>query len=136
MGANSMSGRRFTESVVEEAALDWLAGQGYATLGGEEIAPDEPGVERATYGDVILEGRLRAALTDLNPGLPAEAIEDAFRKLTRVDGASLVERNRVFHRMLVNGVAVEHRRLDGSIAGALARVLDFEIGRASCRERV
>jgi type I restriction enzyme R subunit len=30
------------------------------------------------------------------------------------------------HRMLVDGVTVEYRRKDGSIAGALARVIDFE----------
>jgi type I restriction enzyme, R subunit len=37
-----------------------------------------------------------------------------------------VERNRTVHHMLVDGVTVEYRRPDGSIAGAQARVLDFE----------
>ena len=62
----------------------------------------------------------------LNPDLPAEALEDAFRKLTRSDAPSLVERNRAVHRMLVDGVTVEYRRTDGSIAGAQARVIDFD----------
>ncbi len=53
----------------------------------------------------------------LNPDLPQEALEDAYRKLTRVDAPSLVERNRAVHRMLVDGVTVEYRRKDGSIAG-------------------
>ena len=35
-------------------------------------------------------------------------------------------RNHVFHRMLVDGVAVEYRRENGSIAGAQVRVVDFE----------
>ncbi len=48
------------------------------------------------------------------------------RKLTRVDAPSLVERNRAVHRMLVDGVTVEYRRKDGSIAGAQARVIDFD----------
>jgi hypothetical protein len=34
-----MSQRNFTESIVEEAALDWLAGLGYAILHGPAIAP-------------------------------------------------------------------------------------------------
>jgi hypothetical protein len=32
---------RITESVVEQAALDWLGGLGYEILSGMTIAPDE-----------------------------------------------------------------------------------------------
>ena len=102
----------FTESVVEEATLAWLVGLGYAVLGGPAIAVGEPGAERSDPGfrDVVLEGRLRSALERLNPGLPAEALEDAFRKLTRADAPTLAERNRLVHRMLVDGVPVEYRQ--------------------------
>ncbi|MEK7717187.1 MAG: type I restriction endonuclease subunit R, partial [Pseudomonadota bacterium] len=118
----------FTESIVEDAALAWLEELGYAVVHGPEIAVGEPAAERSdpNYRDVVLEGRLRQALVRLNPDLPPDAIEDAFRKLTRTDAPSLVERNRAVHRMLVDGVTVEYRRTDGSIAGAQARVLDFE----------
>ena len=51
-----------------------------------EIAPGEAAAERDDYGEVVLERRLRAALARLNPALPAEALEDAFRKLTRPEG--------------------------------------------------
>src|SRR5512146_2549147 len=119
----------FTESVVEDAALAWLEGLGYSVLNGPDIAAGELGAERGdpNYRDVVLEGRLRQALVRLNPGLPHEALEDVFRKLVRVDGPSLVERNRAVHRMLVDGVAVEYRRPDGGIAGAQAQVLDFDV---------
>ena len=53
-------------------------------------------------------------------------MEDAYRKLTQLDAPSLIERNRALHRMLVDGVTVEYRRKDGSIAGAQARVIDFD----------
>ncbi len=110
----------FTESVVEDAAFAWLEGLGYAVLHGPEIAVGEPSAERSdpNYRDVVLERRLREALGHLNPDLPAEALEDAYRKLTRTDAPSLVERNRAVHRMLVDGVTVEYRRADGSISGA------------------
>src|SRR2546426_3237460 len=119
---------KLTESVVEDAALTWLAALGYAVLHGPEIAAGEPAAERSdpNYRDVVLERRLRQALVRLNPSLPSEALEDAFRKLTRTDAPSLVERNRAVHRMLVDGVTVEYGRADGSIAGAQARVLGFE----------
>jgi type I restriction enzyme R subunit len=61
-----------------------------------------------------------------NPALPAEAVEDAFRKITRPEGPTLEARNRAVHRLLVDGVTVEYRRPDGSIGGAQARVLDFD----------
>ncbi|HME00739.1 MAG TPA: type I restriction endonuclease subunit R [Terriglobia bacterium] len=120
--------RALTESVVEEAALEWLDGLRYEVLGGPEIAAGEPGAERSdpNYRDVILERRLREALVQLNPDLPPEAIEDAYRKLTRIDAPPLITRNRNLHRMLVDGVNVEYARPDGSIAGAQAQVLDFE----------
>ena len=118
----------FTESIVEEATLHWLEGLGYAVLHGPDIAYGERDAERSdpSYRDVILEGRLRQALARLNRDLPAEAVEDAYRKLTRLDAPSLVERNRAMHRMLVDGVTVEYRRRDGSIAGAQATVIDFD----------
>ena len=118
----------FTESVVEDAALAWLEALGYVVLHGPDIATGMPGAERSdpNYRDVVLEGRLRQALVRLNPGLPAEALEDAYRKLIRFDAPSLLERNRVLHRMLVDGVTVEYRRADGSIAGAQAKVIDFD----------
>ena len=118
----------FTESIVEDAALAWLEALGYGVLHGPEIAAGEPGAERSdpNYRDVLLERRLRQALVRLNPDLPPEAVEDAYRKLTRMDAPSLIERNRALHRMLVDGVTVEYRRKDGSIAGAQARVIDFD----------
>ena len=122
-----MTAQRFAESVVEDAALAWLESLGYAVLHGPDIAVGMLGAERSdpSYRDVVLEDRLRQALARLNPDLPAEALEDAYRKLTRTDALSLLERNRAVHRMLVDGVTVEYRRPDGSIAGAQARVLDF-----------
>jgi type I restriction enzyme R subunit len=117
----------FTESVVEEAALAWLESLGYAVLHGPDIAVGGATPERAdpNYRDVILETRLRQALARLNPTLPAEALDDAFRKLTRSAAPSLMTRNRALHRMLVDGVPVEYARADGSIAGVPARVIDF-----------
>ena len=73
----------FTESIVEDAALAWLEALGYVVLHGPEIAAGEPGAERSdpNYRDVVLEGRLRHGLFRLNPDLPSEALEDAYRKL-------------------------------------------------------
>ena len=115
-----------TEADVEQAALDWLAGVGWQATHGRDIAPDTPGAERTDYGQVVLERRLRDALAELNPSLPAEALDDAFRRLTRPEGATLEARNRAFHRMLVEGVTVEYRAGEGHIRGAQAKIVDFD----------
>lgn len=79
-----MSGRAFIVSIVEQAALAWFESIGWSVKNGARIAPSEP-TERADYGRVVLAQRLRDALAQLNPDLPGEALEDAFRKLTRPD---------------------------------------------------
>ena len=115
-----------TESTVEDAALAWLENLGWSVAHGPDIAPDTPGAERGDYGAVVLERRLRDALARLNPTLPTEALDDAFRKLTHLEGPTLEARNRAFHRMLVDGVTVEHRTDGGTIRGAQAQVIDFD----------
>ena len=130
-----MSPSPLTESDVEQAGLDWLAGLGWGVAHGPDlspcdpqagIAPGTPNLERTDYGEVVLERHLRDALARLNPDLPAVALDDAFRKLTRPEGATLAFRNRAFHRLLVDGVTVEHRVDNGAIRGAQARVIDFD----------
>jgi len=116
----------FSESVVEDATLEWFGGLIYSVAHGPEIAPGERATERMDYGRVVLEARLRRALERLNTDLPSEALDDAFRRLLHPEGLTLEARNRALHRMLVDGVTVEYSRTDGSIAGAQARVIDFD----------
>ena len=120
--------RGLSEADVENTALDWLRGLGWQVKYGPDLAFGMPEAERSDpgYRDVIMEGRLRDALARLNPALPAEALEDARRRLLRLDAPSLIERNHAMHRLLVDGVTVEYRGADGGIRGAQARVIDFD----------
>jgi type I restriction enzyme R subunit len=121
----------FNESIVEEAALEWFGGLGYAVGHGPHLAPGELAAERDSFGDVVLVGRLRTAIQRLNPTTPDEAREDALRKVLRVATPSLNQTNRAFHQMLRNGVPVEYPRADGSIAGDHVRLVDFGDVRAN-----
>ena len=97
---------RFTESTVEEAALEIFSELGYTILHGPDIAPGELLAERKTYQDVILVKRLREALARINPKIPPDAVEEAVRKILRIETPSLEENNRRFHRLLTDGVSV------------------------------
>lgn len=57
---------KFSESIVEEAALAWLESAGWQVRDGAEIAPGEPAAERDDHGQVVLAQRLRDALARLN----------------------------------------------------------------------
>src|SRR5438309_2675314 len=117
---------QFNESAVEEAALSWFKGLNYAVAHAPHLAPGEIAAERKSFGDVVLVARLREAIARLNPAIPADAREEALRKVLRHDAPSLVGNNRGFHRMLRDGVPVEYRRDDGSIAGDQIRLIDFD----------
>ena len=119
-----------TETVVEEAAIDWFKSLGYQYLPGPDIACDGSYPERGSYADVILEGRLHSVLVALNPDIPAEALEDAFRKVTRPDSPNPIVNNRQFHKMLTEGVDVEYRNEEGRIVGDKVWLMDF-----ACPER-
>ncbi len=105
--------RKFTESVVEEAALDYFAELGYEYLPGPDIAHDGSSPERSGYGDVVLIDRLRVALAAINSHLPANAIEEAFRKVARTEAPSLVVNSRAFHKMVTDGIDVQFRNDKG-----------------------
>ena len=113
------------ESTVEDAALSWFTDLGYAVANGMHIAPGEPASERDSFGDVVLVVRLRNAIRRLNPHMPADACDDALRKVLRVGTPALLQANRAVHRMIRDGVEVEYTRADGSIAGDHARLVDF-----------
>jgi type I restriction enzyme R subunit len=116
----------FAESHVEEAALAWLVQLGYATANGPEIGPDGDASERASYGDVLLIERVRAAVAKLNPSLKAETRAEVLNKLVQAETPSLVAENRRLHRYIIEGVPVEVQRPDGTISGEQVRLIDFD----------
>ncbi|MCY4003902.1 MAG: type I restriction endonuclease subunit R [Rhodospirillales bacterium] len=116
----------FTESELEEAALAWLEAVGWNVAHGPDIGPDALGSERADYGTVMLQRRLRDTLVRLNPDLSSAALDMAFRELHRFEETTLDTRNRAFHRKVVDGVDVEYRAEDGANRSAHVRVIDFD----------
>jgi type I restriction enzyme, R subunit len=121
----------FTESIVEDAALSWLDALKYSTEPGPEIIPGELSPERTSLSEVVLPERLRTALRKLNTALPAEALAEAFRKVTVPQHPSLIANNRAFHRLLVDGIALECRRKDGSLGAEIVRLIDFNDSEAN-----
>ena len=114
-----------TESSVEQVALDILSELKYRVIYGPDIAPDGLRPERRSYADVILVDRLREAMDRFNPKIPAEAKDEAVKRILRTESPDLVINNHYFHKMLVDGVDVEYRK-DGRIAGDKVWLFDFD----------
>jgi type I restriction enzyme R subunit len=114
-----------SEADVEQLLLEQLQTLGYNHLPDGIASPDGTAPERESYSDVILSQRLRSALDRLNPGIPPEARDDAFKKLIATAMPSLVEENRRLHKALTEGIDVEFYAEDGTIRGDQVRVIDF-----------
>lgn len=114
------------EAVLEETALGWFAELGFHTLNASTIAPGEPDAERFSFHEVILEARLRDAITRINPGATAEMVESAVLAITSTGGQSLIDENLRIHKILTEGVGAEYRDSDYVVRTRLMRVIDFE----------
>ena len=112
------------EDQLEQEALGWLAETGYTLRSGPDIAHDGVDPHRSGYTQVILPARLRAAMSNLNPGIPAAALEDALQQVEHLDTPVQLVANRAFHKLLVNGVPVQYQK-DGETRGDLVRLVDW-----------
>jgi len=112
------------EDQVEQIAIDWFKELGYSYLNGYDIAPDGDNPQRDNYQEVLLPERLQAALVKLNPSLPVSAIDEAIDSVRKHQHSSLIQNNRAFHQMLLEGVAVEIKTDDGA-KGERVKLIDF-----------
>lgn len=120
-----MTTTKITESEIENFAIELLERQGYRYIYGPDIASDSDTPERSSFEDVLLLERLRTAVGRINPGVPADAREDAIRQLQRLNSPELISNNETFHRMLTEGVNVSYQK-DGINRGDLVWLVDFK----------
>ncbi|CUI04196.1 Type I restriction-modification system, restriction subunit R [Janthinobacterium sp. CG23_2] len=113
-----------TEDQLEQEALAWLEDVGYTPVYGPDIAHDGSKPERALYRQVQLTFRLREAILNLNPNVPAGAREDALQQVLELGIPSLLTANRHFHKLLVGGVPVQYQN-DGETRGDFVRLVDW-----------
>ena len=115
----------FDESVVEQAALDYFREIGYSTEFGPNIAPGGIAQERDSWEEIYLLDRLLATGRRLNPDHP-DLVNEAAKRLQRAESQSQIAENLRVHRLLVDGVPVEYRGLDGQVRTAYVRLIDFD----------
>jgi type I restriction enzyme R subunit len=123
-----MSAKAFSEdALVEQPAIELLAGLGWQTIGAfDEVFGEGGTLGRDNMGEVVLLRHLVPALKKLNPQAPSEALDATVNELTRDRSVmSMAAANREVYSLLKNGVKVEVRRPDGELMPERIRVIDW-----------
>ncbi|CAG0983287.1 Type-1 restriction enzyme R protein [Methylophilaceae bacterium] len=96
-----------TEQELENYGISWFQGLGWQHIQGSGLTPEGHSPARSDYRQVILQERLLAALSRINPHIPVAALEQAAHDLLTVSEPLLIARNRRVHRLLLSGIPVE-----------------------------
>ncbi len=123
---------KITESAIETFAIELLEKQGYQYIYGPDISPDSDSTgvsqyasaKRVSFEDVLLLGKLKDAVSRINPGIPTETREDAIKQIERLNSPDLITNNENFHRMLTEGINITYQK-DGNSRGDLVWLIDF-----------
>lgn len=107
----------FYESEVERTIIELLQDKGYSYI-------DETNnwvIERQ-LSDFINEELLLQQLTIINKGVKNRILEEVIRTIKNIDHPILFERNKIFHKYLVDGITVEDYE---SEVNPLIKLVDF-----------
>ncbi|MBU3925244.1 HsdR family type I site-specific deoxyribonuclease, partial [Patescibacteria group bacterium] len=107
------------ESDIEKFVIELLEKQGF-----EYVSPEGLAGEREKLTEVVLIGRLRRAVEELNPDLSEAVREQAIKAALDLHKPSVIDNNEDFHRMLAEGVSVEIME-GGYRRGKVAWLVDF-----------
>ena len=115
---------------VELPLIAQLTALGWQHLEGDVFVPDL--TERANFGEVLLETRLRDAIRRINvdedgkPWLDAERVQRAAGALTRLGHHKLMEANEAATDLLLRGTPVEGDPERHGVRSVTARFIDFD----------
>lgn len=106
------------EMHVEETILSLLEEQGY-----ELLSDNDAWVINRKLSDFINEELLLSQLKKINKNASEEVLLEAINVIKRIDHPSLFERNKQFHKMLVDGITIEDLNSD---INPLIKLIDYD----------
>ena len=116
-----MSIIQFTEDSYEQALISLfqsLEGKQYRYEYGPDIVRD--------YSNPLLDDVLQESLHRINPTLPVDAIDDAIKKLHRIEGSSLYECNFKFTQMMQYGIEVQYTDTKHQVKTGIVNLIDYD----------
>ena len=118
---------RLDEEAVELAALSWLDLAGWRVVRGADLSPGGALEVRKDWRDALLEGELEAALGRLNPAADKSMIDTAMASVRASVSADLIENNRAFHKLVVEGVKVSYQDTSGPRTVSLRLIAEDDL---------
>ena len=114
------------ESEIEQISLELLRDEnGYAILYGPDLL--EGASPERGYSEVVLKNRLRTAIDRINPRIPEEARDEAYKKALRTQALTVIDNNEAFHHLLTEGVDVKFSVGDGKSRTDKVWLVDFAV---------
>lgn len=115
----------FTEAQWEQQALDLLAEPlGWRAVHGEQIAPGSG--ERESWDELLIRPRLLDALRRLNPGIPAQYLQQALVEIGSPRSQDAITENHRIHRYLTDGYRMTYLDADGIEHNPTLRLLSTD----------
>jgi type I restriction enzyme R subunit len=116
---------QLTEDKIERFAIQLLGNLGYDYCNGVNLSPDGDHQERQAYSDVILQDRLNRAISILNPTIPPDSQQEAFREVLNIHKGDLLNNNEQFYKFLIEGITVEFQQ-NGETRGKPVNLIDWK----------
>jgi type I restriction enzyme R subunit len=113
-----------SEAQWEALALDTLGELFWQVIEGKRIAPGSG--ERESWQELIIRGRLRAAIERINPGLPSSAVDEAAKTLLSPRSRDALGENHQVHQHLTDGIrSVVYADEHGGEQNPTIKLIDF-----------
>ncbi|WP_035921252.1 type I restriction endonuclease subunit R [Frankia sp. QA3] len=89
----------------EQVAVETLGELGWQPMKGAQLGPRSGGGgERKDWAEPILVGRLREAISQINPDLPASAVDEAVAVVLASESRDAIAENRRLHEFMARGM--------------------------------
>lgn len=113
-----------TEDEIEQIAIDILKNDlGYQYYNAKTVYKDT--YKPREFNEVVLYEDLKQAINKINPNIPHDAKEEAFKKVLRTESLSLLENNEAFHKLLTNGIDIKFSVGEGKTKTDKVWLVDF-----------
>ena len=113
------------EEDVELESIEYFKRLGFQYKNGYEISPEGTNPERNEFRQVILEERLRSAITRINPDIPSQKVNNSITQILNPNIPDLFNCNREIHFWLTKGLKITYMKDDQEIGHQL-KLIDFD----------
>lgn len=109
---------KYNEHELEESIIQLFQNKGY-----ERITNNSQWIIERKLNEFIIEDDVYEALSKINLGVNNSIFDEVVKMIKNLNGLKLIERNKLFHKYLVDGIIVQDNH---SNVNPLVRIIDFE----------